>query len=68
MAATVDQLWLRFGPSLRVICGRFGTSNLPDKHADLLDAIARRDADGAARAMAEDVAQGMRQIAAAFEN
>lgn len=68
MAATVDQLWLRFGPSLRVICGRFGTSNLPDKHADLLDAIARRDAEGAARAMAEDVAQGMRQIAAAFEN
>lgn len=68
MTATVDQLWLRFGPSLRVICGRFGTSNLPDKHADLLAAIERRDAEAAARAMAEDVAQGMRQIAAAFEN
>ena len=68
MTATVDQLWLRFGPSLRVICGRFGTSNLPDKHADLLVAIERRDAEAAARAMAEDVAQGMRQIAAAFEN
>lgn len=67
IAATVSRMWLRFGPSLRVVCGRFGTSNLPDKHADLLDAFARRDADGAAQAMAEDVAQGMRQIRAAFE-
>ncbi len=68
MAATVDRLWLRFGPSLRVVCGRFGTSNLPDKHADLLAAISARDADAAAIAMAEDVEQGIRQIAAALEN
>ena len=68
IAATVDRLWLRFGPSLRVVCGRFGTQNLPDKHADLLAALARRDIDGAARAMAEDVAQGMRQIQAALDD
>ena len=67
ITATVNRMWLRFGPSLRVVCGRFGTSNLPDKHADLLDAFARRDATAAAEAMAEDVAQGMRQIRAAFE-
>lgn len=66
MAATVDRLWLRFGPSLRVVCGRFGTSNLPDMHKDLLDAFAGRDADAAALAMAGDVEQGMRQIEAAF--
>ncbi|WP_025051959.1 GntR family transcriptional regulator [Sulfitobacter noctilucae] len=62
MAATVDRLWLRFGPSLRVVCGRFGTSNLPDKHADLLAAFAQGDTDAAGRAMAEDVAQGAQQI------
>ena len=66
MTATVDRLWLRFGPSLRVVCGRFGTSNLPDKHAELLDALTRRDAPAAAQAMAEDVAQGMRQVRAAL--
>lgn len=66
MAATVDRLWLRFGPSLRVVCGRFGTSNLPDKHKELLKALSRRDADIAAQAMAEDVEQGMRQIRAAL--
>ena len=51
MAATVDRLWLRFGPSLRVVCGRFGTLNMPDKHMDLLSAFARKDASAAAKAM-----------------
>jgi len=63
MAATADRLWLRFGPSLRVVCGQAGTKNLPDKHADLLAAFEAGDAPRAARAMAQDVAQGMRQIA-----
>ncbi|WP_298916470.1 GntR family transcriptional regulator [uncultured Roseobacter sp.] len=65
---TVDRLWLRFGPSLRVVCGRYGTQNLPDKHADLLEALSRRDAEGVAAAMAEDVHQGMRQIRAALDS
>jgi len=66
MAATVDRLWLRFGPSLRVVCGRFGTSNLPDKHKDLLDAFRLGNADAASDAMAEDVSQGVEQIETAL--
>ncbi len=62
MAEAVDRLWLRFGPSLRVVCGRFGTSNLPDKHADLLAAFQAKDPAAASDAMVEDVAQGMLQI------
>ncbi len=46
-----DGLWLRFGPSLRVVCGRFGTQNLPDKHKELLAAMHARDAEAAAEAM-----------------
>jgi len=68
MAATVDRLWLRFGPSLRVVCGRFGTSNLPDKHMDLLTALSKGDIDAAADAMAEDVEQGIRQVRAALQS
>jgi DNA-binding GntR family transcriptional regulator len=68
MAATVDRLWLRFGPSLRVVCGRFGTLNLPDKHADLLAALTRQDFAAAAQAMAEDVDQGTRQVYAALSD
>ncbi|NUH66802.1 GntR family transcriptional regulator [Sulfitobacter sp. S0837] len=67
MAATVDQLWLRFGPSLRVVCGRYGTSNLPDKHVEILAAFEAGDAELAGRVMAEDVAQGMTQIRAALD-
>ncbi|MDW4498132.1 GntR family transcriptional regulator [Sulfitobacter sp. D35] len=67
LADTVDGLWLRFGPSLRVVCGRYGTLNLPDKHVDLLAALKTGDAEAAARAMEEDVHQGMLQIRAALE-
>ena len=62
LKATVDRLWLRFGPSLRVVCGRYGTLNLPDKHADLLAALKDRNKAAAEQAMAEDVEQGMMQI------
>ena len=64
MAQLADRLWLRFGPSLRVVCGRLGTQNLPDRHKELLAALAARDSVAAAGAMAEDVTQGMDQVAA----
>ncbi len=63
-----DGLWLRFGPSLRVVCGRIGTRNLPDKHKDLLAAMRARDAEGAARAIREDVIQGMEQVRQSLED
>lgn len=66
ITATVDRLWLRFGPSLRVVCGRYGTSSLPDKHSDLIGALSDGNAEAAADAMAEDVDQGMQQIRAAL--
>ncbi|ETX26945.1 GntR family transcriptional regulator [Roseivivax isoporae] len=60
----VDGLWLRFGPSLRVVCGLFGTRNLPDRHKDLLVALETAAPGRAAAAMEADVVQGMDQIAA----
>lgn len=55
-------LWLRFGPSMRVVCGRLGTQSLPDKHKDTLHAMRARDAETAARAIREDVIQGMELV------
>lgn len=60
----VEGLWLRFGPSLRVVCGRFGTQSLPDRHKDILAALQDSDAEAAAVAMESDVVQGMEQIGA----
>lgn len=62
LSAIVDGLWLRFGPSLRVVCGRVGTQNLPDKHKETLRALRAGDGDAAAAAIREDVIQGMDQV------
>lgn len=64
LAEMADRLWLRFGPSLRVVCGRYGTQNLPDRHKELLQALKASDPDGAALAMRQDIEQGIEQIAA----
>ncbi|MCC1493016.1 GntR family transcriptional regulator [Cognatishimia sp. F0-27] len=63
ITALVEGLWLRFGPSMRVICGQVGTRNLPDRHKDLLDAFETRDLEAAQEAMRADVEQGMALIA-----
>jgi DNA-binding GntR family transcriptional regulator len=68
LTAMVDGLWLRFGPSLRIVCGQMGTRNLPDRHKDMLVALARNDEDAAAQAMADDVTQGMDLVRQAVPN
>ncbi|MDA7964557.1 GntR family transcriptional regulator [Ruegeria sp.] len=54
-----ERLWLKFGPSLRVVCGRFGTQSLPDRHKDIIDGLRRQDAEHVAKATAQDIVQGM---------
>nr|WP_120634084.1 GntR family transcriptional regulator [Ruegeria sp. EL01] len=61
-----ERLWLRFGPSLRVVCGRFGTQSLPDRHKDIIAALRKGDADQAAKATAQDIEQGMELMAEAL--
>lgn len=62
LTAMVEGLWLRFGPSLRIVCGQFGTKNLPDRHKELLAALSLGHTDGAVKAMQDDVVQGMELI------
>lgn len=59
-------LWLRFGPSLRVVCARFGTLSLPDQHEAALAAMRAGDARALAAAVERDIAQGMDQVRAAL--
>ncbi|MEM7598454.1 MAG: GntR family transcriptional regulator [Pseudomonadota bacterium] len=61
LAGLAEGLWLRFGPLLRVVCARIGAQDLPDRHKELLQAMAEKDEDGAAQAFWEDVTQGMDQ-------
>lgn len=62
LAELVNRIWLRFGPSLRVVCGRFGTQNLADHHKEVLEALQSGNPDAAAQAIVRDVEQGMQQI------
>lgn len=59
LADLAEGLWLRFGPSMRVLCGRLGTQNLQDNHKTALEAMRAGDADAAAQAICQDVRQGM---------
>ena len=61
-------LWLRVGPSLRVVLGRFGTANLPDKHKEAVAALRAGDAQAVAQAISEDLGQGHEGIRWSLEN
>lgn len=58
----VRTLWLRAAPSLRVMCGRFGTSNMPDMHQEALTALRAGDAAGAEAAIVSDIRQGLENV------
>jgi DNA-binding GntR family transcriptional regulator len=61
-------LWLQIGPFMRVVFGRVGTGGLPaDWHAQAMAALKARDADGARRAIAADLSEGMDKMRAAVE-
>ncbi len=62
LVALAHTLWLRFGPSLRVVCGRFGTLNLPDRHEQALAAMRAGDGAALAEAVEQDIVQGVEQI------
>ncbi len=57
-----QSLWLRFGPSLRVVCARYGSQSLPDRHSEALAAMRASDAQGVAAAIHRDIADGVDQV------
>lgn len=60
-------LWLRFGPSLRIVIARGGASDMPDQHEEALSAMRAGDAAGFVRAMRSDIAQGLDEVRLALE-
>lgn len=58
LMSIASAMWLRVGPSLRVVLGRFGTANLPDKHEEALAGMRAGDAQAVAQAICEDLKQG----------
>ncbi|MFQ5439703.1 MAG: GntR family transcriptional regulator [Paracoccaceae bacterium] len=57
-----ETLWLRFGPLFRIICGRYGTSNIIDHHEEAIDMLKKGDHAGVAGAIRADIEQGFEII------
>lgn len=66
LLALVRTLWLRFGPSLRVVCARYGAGDLPDRHRESLAAMRAGDAAALAAAIRADIEQGLSEMRAAL--
>ena len=59
MTQLIETLWLQFGPYMRVVYGRFGTSGLVDQHQLAIRAIRDRSAPRLRRAILADIRDGM---------
>ncbi|MDP3194646.1 GntR family transcriptional regulator [Tabrizicola sp.] len=55
-------LWLRAGPSLRAVIDRYGREAAPDLHREALAAMRAGDAKGLARAIEQDIQQGIDHV------
>lgn len=55
-------LWLRAGPSLRAVIDRYGREAAPDLHREALAAMRAGDAKALARAIREDIQQGVDHV------
>ncbi|WP_411820112.1 GntR family transcriptional regulator [Hyphococcus formosus] len=61
----VESLWLQIGPFMRVVIGRLGTSSLVDQHKEAISALRADDAPKMAKAIRNDIGEGMSNIARA---
>ena len=57
-----QSLWLRFGPSLRVVTQLSGRASLPDSHKDVIEALRQGQGDVAAAALARDIELGIGHV------
>lgn len=55
-------LWLRAGPSLRAVIDRYGREAAPDLHREALAAMRAGNAKGLARAIEQDIQQGVDHV------
>ena len=57
--AMIESLWLQFGPFMRMVVGRWGTSQVVDQHEQAIRAIRRRDAAALKASIEADIMDGM---------
>ncbi|WP_333830366.1 GntR family transcriptional regulator [Pararhodobacter sp.] len=67
LLSLTQSLWLRFGPSLRVVIESEASIG-PDRHRDAMAAMRAQDARALSEAIEADIAQGMERVRTELEN
>ena len=60
----IESLWLQTAPLQHLVFQRFGVQELPDRHQDLIDAIASGEPDRVRTAIRQDIEEGLGSISA----
>ncbi|SDJ54048.1 GntR family transcriptional regulator [Microbulbifer yueqingensis] len=60
----IESLWLQTAPLQHLVFQRFGVQELPDRHQDLIEAIAAGDAGRVRTAIRQDIEEGLGSISA----
>ena len=60
----IESLWLQTAPLQHLVFQRFGVQELPDRHQDLIEAIASRDIQRVRTAIRQDIEEGLGSISA----
>jgi DNA-binding GntR family transcriptional regulator len=62
MLATVENVWLQLGPTMRKLYSRMRQNDLPQHHLTILAALRAGDEAGLRQAVRTDVTQGLRML------
>ena len=58
----IESVWLQFGPFMRLVTGRLGTSYLVDQHKMAIEALKKKDEAALREAIRLDIRDGMERI------
>ncbi|WP_321395576.1 GntR family transcriptional regulator [Emcibacter sp.] len=58
----IESVWLQFGPFMRMIVGRLGTSYIVDQHINAINALKNKDEQALREAIRLDIFDGMDRI------
>ncbi|MEE8295517.1 MAG: GntR family transcriptional regulator [Sphingomonadales bacterium] len=64
----IESVWLQFGPFMRMVTGRLGTSLLVDQHEMAVEALKKKDEAALREAIRLDIQDGMQRIGSDFQN
>ena len=64
----IESVWLQFGPFMRMVTGRLGTSLLVDQHEMAVEALKKKDEAALRESIRLDIQDGMKRIGSDFSN